>query len=1332
MYTLALNNLSFRKLILVSSILLCLFLTNFVPKADAAVTSWMSPSAIGEAAYSCYTGSYTSWTNHANVYTSNNSYASITVPGSSANKSYGFQITGFGFSIPAGSRIDGVEANVEGYRPSTDNYSLIASIQKNGFGIQNSSCSYPIYSATGWDASELVRTFGGPTDLSWGVASGMVGYPLTAAQVNMSDFGLALWVSPIPNAGTFNIDHVQMRVYYTAPPTASGIAASYGSYARTGSVNTPWTLNFTGAGGTTNYQVRTGSTSTTGTQVITGVASDGVNAKSIAYNATGIVDGSQTLYLYLSPDNTFWSPNYSFTLLRDDVAPTSSTSISTTPASPTTTTYSVTFTPNDVLSTSANEIRFGVWTGAGGTGSLLTNGTATSTTPITTSSFTDAALVSGANTRYVRACDGANNCTDTSFTVTANFASAPTVTTPTSASITGSSATLGGNITSAGTQAITARGVCYSVTSTNANPQSGGTGVTCTPEGGTATGVFTQNITSLSPTTGYSYKAYSTNSVGTGYTSAATFTTLTNAPISLAATLRSNLGSYKVTFNGTANPNGSQAYGYFRLYTSVPDCTLNAGGARMPNLSGQDFNLGSGNSPVAFNYTTPPTVLLTANTPYWYCAYARNTAAGDLAPGTTIAGGYQAFTTLDGGASGCDAPASGDLTVVESCTFPQSDYDGVDAGGSSTTNTAKIILNTGGNITLTPGQVIGRGSLQTNGGSFTIGNGTASFRRAGVWLKDTDGDQVIDSPIVKTVSSTQPTGYIRRNHIYTFPTYNTTSFNFASKMYNAASTQPNYVDCDSTNGNIYQNIANMVADADQDGYKTVAAGATQCVGSTSTINGRTYYKNATNAYTWLSTAQQLGGGATDCQDNPTGAPCAPVNGSGTNGTNPTATAATTTQINLGWGVNSSGGAVPGLTGYDVQICGLNDTTCASVDSTVGVSSATVSYNNSGITCSTSPAYYYRIVAKHSTNGNTNSNIFSGVTSTCSTPPSTPTNFTATVVSAGQVNLSWTASSTGTAPINYVVQRCLNNLCTAVDYTNVGTATTFSDTSLTCNQYYGYAVYATNAGGNSAATVTLYRLTSACPSQATGVTATTSSPNATNNVAWSSAANANLYDLVWCTGSACTPTTTISLGNVTSYSHTGLTCGAIYRYYVIAKNAGGSAVASATVQATVTAGTNNTCYRDADNDTYTPASPATTQQCASPGVCSSGWINAPSGTADCYDSQALAYPGSTNGGLGFEGTRGDGSGDFNCDGTTTYTITNQAYCTLQNFGIAVLATCEAYPCVAATGVVANVACGGKVINSAAGIISGSQTDSNCVVDNGPLDYYSRTGAIGACY
>jgi hypothetical protein len=83
-----------------------------------------------------------------------------------------------------------------------------------------------------------------------------------------------------------------------------------------------------------------------------------------------------------------------------------------------------------------------------------------------------------------------------------------------------------------------------------------------------------------------------------------------------------------------------------------------------------------------------------------------------------------------------------------------------------------------------------------------------------------------------------------------------------------ACTQPgsNYVtnnsDCNDSTGNVYQNVASLIADADQDGYASGAAG-TQCVGPTSTVSGRTYYRNTGGTFSWLVSGQSLG---SDCND----------------------------------------------------------------------------------------------------------------------------------------------------------------------------------------------------------------------------------------------------------------------------------------------------------------------------------------------------------------------------------------------------------------------------------------------------------------------------------
>ncbi len=97
-------------------------------------------------------------------------------------------------------------------------------------------------------------------------------------------------------------------------------------------------------------------------------------------------------------------------------------------------------------------------------------------------------------------------------------------------SVTATTATSGGSISTDGGAAITTRGVCWAVT---ANPTISNSKTV----DGSGTGAFVSNITGLTPGTLYYARAYATNSVGTSYGTELSFTTgITLAFPSLAAT----------------------------------------------------------------------------------------------------------------------------------------------------------------------------------------------------------------------------------------------------------------------------------------------------------------------------------------------------------------------------------------------------------------------------------------------------------------------------------------------------------------------------------------------------------------------------------------------------------------------------------------------------------------------------------------------------------------------------------------------------------------------------------------------------------------------------
>lgn len=125
--------------------------------------------------------------------------------------------------------------------------------------------------------------------------------------------------------------------------------------------------------------------------------------------------------------------------------------------------------------------------------------------------------------------------------ISLTYLSTPAISSPTSASVLSTSAVLGGNITSVGCSNVTERGIYYSTT--NGFADGTGTKVSETP-GPYSTGVFTENVTGLTPSTVYYYKAFATNSSGSVYTTQGTFTTPAAPCYFLNATAGTVYGEY--------------------------------------------------------------------------------------------------------------------------------------------------------------------------------------------------------------------------------------------------------------------------------------------------------------------------------------------------------------------------------------------------------------------------------------------------------------------------------------------------------------------------------------------------------------------------------------------------------------------------------------------------------------------------------------------------------------------------------------------------------------------------------------------------------------------
>lgn len=961
-------------------------------------------------------GGAVGWNNVANVQTSNGVYAvtSSSLVNTSTNTQYSLEIltTGFGFTIPANAVINSVTIGIQSVKSNDTTGEIYAYVPRMIVGGVQSNLGggsiYPVTTTPGY----ISYTLSNDAD------SGMSNFPVTPAQVNASNFGVAwFFQSQSANTATVSVDHVRISIDYTVPAAPSNVyqdavtsmrptSALLVGHLQSNSLPTTGYFKW----GTTN----TGNCSTlANTTSSTTLPASGSQNNAFSSELTGLTSGqtyyycavgnntsgtlaSSNIYNFTTPSTTNvsgpnnptssttsgpWNgwlntaniyssdgalatntvngnyPNYlqawgfgfsipasaTITGVVADVKGSYSTGVlpsgyiqiwknagamannvlNMSPLALNSTSQYLTagsstnITPGALTAAEVNNSTFGlvIWNGGPISGTfsvdharmtiyyvltptltLPTQASITSSNAILGATVTSNAgvalsargicwavtttnnnpqiggagvtCVAEGNTAvsaYTQNVTGlplntqityqgyATNANGTGYSGIDSFwtlaASAPSVGSPTSSSITGTHATLGGTITSAGTASVTGSGVCYSSTDNTPGFSSPGVpeaGVTCTSTSpAITTGTFTINTISLSSNKKYYFRAYATNSVGTGYSPSDgvndNFTTLNITPISVSSLTQTGLTSYNATLQGSANPNGYDSTGHFRIFTSNPgNCTSDTGGLRVPQLLGDDIPLGAGSSIQPFSYTTNFNNggWLSSLTSYWYCTYATNTNG---TTGSTLGGtsGVVNFTTLDGPSSPCDAPSAGggSLTMATACTFNNT-YDGVDSGGTGS-NTAGITLNAGGILTLQPGQTVARGSggLRTNGGQMITSSG-GMLMEGQIYVKDADNDGVVDFPVVTTVATSKPAGYMRRNTVV--------GFTYMSKLMNA-SIASGTADCDSSNGYIYRNITNLVKDADNDGYKTSAAAATHCVGASAVFNGRTYYNDGSGS-----------------------------------------------------------------------------------------------------------------------------------------------------------------------------------------------------------------------------------------------------------------------------------------------------------------------------------------------------------------------------------------------------------------------------------------------------------------------------------------------------
>ncbi|HEX5455988.1 MAG TPA: hypothetical protein VFW77_01340 [Candidatus Saccharimonadales bacterium] len=228
------------------------------------------------------------WTNPGNVLSSDNSRATVSL--SNGGTSNYTKATGFGFSIPSGSTINGItvgversEANTNGNNTCLDN--AIRIVKSGTIGSTDKS------NATTWPTTDTYVNYGGSSDL-WGQT-------WTYSDVNASNFGFAISAKNNRSGGppsaseTCQVDHIRITVDYT---TITANQNSYGLFGNQDASGQPTFIKGWGGSGDdygeSMVQTSDGGYAVTGTTTSFGAGSGDLYLAK--YSAAGNLDWSKT------------------------------------------------------------------------------------------------------------------------------------------------------------------------------------------------------------------------------------------------------------------------------------------------------------------------------------------------------------------------------------------------------------------------------------------------------------------------------------------------------------------------------------------------------------------------------------------------------------------------------------------------------------------------------------------------------------------------------------------------------------------------------------------------------------------------------------------------------------------------------------------------------------------------------------------------------------------------------------------------------------------------------------------------------------------------------
>jgi fibronectin type 3 domain-containing protein len=320
-------------------------------------------------------------------------------------------------------------------------------------------------------------------------------------------------------------------------------------------------------------------------------------------------------------------------------------------------------------------------------------------------------------------------------------------------------------------------------------------------------------------------------------------------------------------------------------------------------------------------------------------------------------------------------------------------------------------------------------------------------------------------------------------------------------------------------------------------------------------NGTTYYYKVTAVNSVGESAASNELSATPTQ--PATAPGAPTLNSAAGGN---------ANVGLAWNAPSSNGG-SAITGYKVY----RGTSSGSETLLTTLGNVT-SWTDNGAANGTT--YYYKVTAVNSVGESAASNELSATPSQPATVPGAPT-LNSAAAGNGSVGLAWSAPSSngGSAITGYKVYRGTSSGGETL-LTTLGNVTNWNDNTASNGTTYFYKVTALNPIGEGAASNELSATPSAPATAPSAPSLNSATPgNGSVALAWSAPSSnggsaISAYKVYRGTSSG-NETLLTTLGNVTSWTDSGVTNGTTYFYKVTALNSVGESAASNELSATPT-------------------------------------------------------------------------------------------------------------------------------------------------------------------